>query len=87
MTHWQLGEKQQAREWYDKAVEWMEKNKPNDEELLRFRAEAEELLGLTETLPEEEEKADETTPNKSEAQGQESVKAETDGNQPSSADP
>ncbi len=45
--------KQEARQWYDKAVEWMEKNKPDDQELLRFRAEAEELLGISETLPEQ----------------------------------
>ncbi len=34
-----LGHKD-AREWYDNAVAWMEKNKPDDEELRRFRAEA-----------------------------------------------
>jgi hypothetical protein len=48
MAHWQLGEKDQARRWYDKAVQWMDQNKPKDEELRRFRAEAEELLGLRE---------------------------------------
>ena len=46
MAHWQLGHKDEARQWYDNAVEWMEANRPNDEELLRFRAEAEELLGV-----------------------------------------
>ena len=46
MTHWQLGEKEKARAWYDKAVEWMDKTQPKDEELRRFRAEAEELLGV-----------------------------------------
>ncbi|MHC4578191.1 MAG: protein kinase domain-containing protein [Planctomycetota bacterium] len=35
-----------ARDWYDKAVAWMEKHKPDDEELKRFRAEAEEVLGI-----------------------------------------
>ena len=44
MAHWQLGEKEQARQWNDKAVAWMDKNTPKDEELLRFRAEAEALL-------------------------------------------
>jgi len=43
MTRWQLGDKQEARKWYDKAVQWMEKNQPKDEELIRFRAEAEEF--------------------------------------------
>jgi tetratricopeptide (TPR) repeat protein len=46
MAHWQLGDKKQARQWYDKAVPWMEKNKSQDEELCRFRAEAAELLGV-----------------------------------------
>ena len=46
MARWQLGEKEQARKWYDKAVQWMDKNKPKDEELRRFRKEAEELLGI-----------------------------------------
>jgi tetratricopeptide (TPR) repeat protein len=44
MAHWQLNEK--AREWYDRAVAWMDKNNPQNEELKRFRAEAAALLGL-----------------------------------------
>ena len=62
MAHWQLSDKEQARKWYDQAVEWMEKNKPEDEELLRFRAEAAALLGLPippkkgETLKKDEKK-------------------------------
>jgi len=39
MAHWQLAHKDEARQWYDKAVEWMDKNKPDHEELRRFRAE------------------------------------------------
>ena len=46
MAHWQLGEKGKAREWYDRAVEWMDKYQPKHEELRRFRAEASELLEL-----------------------------------------
>jgi tetratricopeptide (TPR) repeat protein len=46
MTHQQLGNKDEARKWYDKAVEWTEKNQPKDEELGRFHAEAAEVLGL-----------------------------------------
>jgi serine/threonine protein kinase/tetratricopeptide (TPR) repeat protein len=48
MAHWQLGEKDKAREWFDKSVQWMEKDpvKKDDAELKRFRAEAAELLGL-----------------------------------------
>jgi tetratricopeptide (TPR) repeat protein len=49
MAHWQLGDKPQARSWFDKAVEWMEKNQPRDEELLRFRDEAAALLEVNET--------------------------------------
>jgi serine/threonine protein kinase/tetratricopeptide (TPR) repeat protein len=46
MARWQLGEKGKAREWYDRAVEWMDKNQPKHEELRRFQAEAAELLEL-----------------------------------------
>ena len=48
MAHWQLADKPQAHSWYDKAVSWMEKNQPKDEELIRFRAEAAALLGVKE---------------------------------------
>jgi WD40 repeat protein/Tfp pilus assembly protein PilF len=44
MARWRLGEKDKAREWYDRAVEWMDKNQPTNEELRRFRVEAEELM-------------------------------------------
>jgi serine/threonine protein kinase/tetratricopeptide (TPR) repeat protein len=44
MAHWQLGDKDRARKWYDQAVEWMERNRPQDVELRRFRAEAEEVM-------------------------------------------
>jgi tetratricopeptide (TPR) repeat protein len=46
MAHWQLAEKQEARQWYDSAVQWLDKNDPKNEELGRFRVEAEELLGV-----------------------------------------
>jgi tetratricopeptide (TPR) repeat protein len=45
MAHWQLGHREQALTWHARAVEWMEKKKSNNDELRRFRAEAEELLG------------------------------------------
>jgi tetratricopeptide (TPR) repeat protein len=54
MAHWQLGDQQQARKWYDQAVAWMEKNQPENEELRRFRAEAAELIGLPNVLPTKE---------------------------------
>src|SRR5262249_23267004 len=46
MGHWQQGNKDKAREWYDRAVVWMAKNNPQDEELRRFEAEAEALLKI-----------------------------------------
>jgi WD40 repeat protein len=51
MAHWKLGHKDEALAWRAKAVEWVQKNRnalkkdPSyDDELRRFRAEAEELL-------------------------------------------
>jgi serine/threonine protein kinase/uncharacterized protein HemY len=44
MAHWQLGEKETARAWYDKATHWMDQHQPNREELKLFRAEAEEVM-------------------------------------------
>ena len=38
MAHWQRGEKDQARQWYDRAVAWMDRNQQQDDELKRFRA-------------------------------------------------
>jgi WD40 repeat protein/serine/threonine protein kinase len=57
MAHWQLREKDQAKAWYDKAVNWMDKNNPNDEELIRFRAEAAALLSIKDAPPADEKKA------------------------------
>jgi tetratricopeptide (TPR) repeat protein len=48
MAHQRLGHRDEARQCYDQAVEWMEKYEPNHMELLRFRAEAAELLGIAE---------------------------------------
>jgi tetratricopeptide (TPR) repeat protein len=48
MASWQLGKAEEARQWYDRAVRWMEKYQPRDEELRRFRAEAAKLLGIAE---------------------------------------
>ena len=46
MAHWQLGNKDQARDYFDEAVERMEKHEPDDEELARFHAEAAALLEI-----------------------------------------
>jgi tetratricopeptide (TPR) repeat protein len=46
LAHWRLGRKDEGRAWYERAVQWTEKNRPQDEELSRFRAEAASLLGV-----------------------------------------
>ena len=46
VAHWRLGNQDEARKWYDQAVAWMNKNQPKNEELRRFRAEAEELMKI-----------------------------------------
>ena len=63
MAHWQSGQKDQARGWYDKAAAWMQKNKPRGGELLRFRAEAAALLGVADQpAPTGEKKEEDRTP-------------------------
>jgi serine/threonine protein kinase/Flp pilus assembly protein TadD len=48
MAEWQLGNHDAAREWYEKAVTWMDvRPKIAAGDLHRFRSEAEELLGIT----------------------------------------
>jgi serine/threonine protein kinase len=44
MAHGRLGAKDAARQWYDKAVAWMDTHRPKDQELVRFRGEAREAL-------------------------------------------
>jgi serine/threonine protein kinase len=46
ITHQQLGHRDEARQWYERGVQWMTQHAPRDGELLRFRAEAEELLQI-----------------------------------------
>jgi serine/threonine protein kinase/Flp pilus assembly protein TadD len=54
MAHWQLGNKEEARTWFSRAVQFMEKNEQHSmsdflmEDLQRFRTEASELLGIKE---------------------------------------
>ena len=45
LARWRLGEQQQAHYWYTRAARWMQENRPEDEELLRLRAEAEAMFG------------------------------------------
>jgi tetratricopeptide (TPR) repeat protein len=44
MARWQLGEKEKARQYFDQAVQWMDKYRPGSKELGRFHAEAAELI-------------------------------------------
>lgn len=46
MAHWQLDNKEKARNYFDEAVKRMRKRDPDDEELARFRAEAAALLEI-----------------------------------------
>jgi tetratricopeptide (TPR) repeat protein len=42
----QLGQKQEARKWYDRASAWRDRYQPWDDELLRFQGEAAAALGV-----------------------------------------
>jgi tetratricopeptide (TPR) repeat protein len=44
MAHWRLGNRDEARTWFERAVKWMDSNKPRDDQLRRFRTEAEGML-------------------------------------------
>jgi eukaryotic-like serine/threonine-protein kinase len=44
MAHSQLGHEEEAGKWYAEAVQWIDKNAPQNEELRRFRTEAVEVL-------------------------------------------
>jgi hypothetical protein len=46
MAHWRLGEKGKARDRYDRAVQWMDKNQLSDETLRNLRGEAAKLLAV-----------------------------------------
>jgi tetratricopeptide (TPR) repeat protein len=56
MAHRQTGDYDEARRWYDRAVAWMNEYAADDDELHRFRAEAEEVLEIKETLTEAKKK-------------------------------
>ena len=51
MAHRRLDHGDEARRWHGRAVEWMDKNKPRDAEMLLFRAEASEVLGIEPKTP------------------------------------
>jgi tetratricopeptide (TPR) repeat protein len=46
MSHWKLDQKDEARSWYGKAADAMNRDQSQNKELIRFRAEAAELMGM-----------------------------------------
>jgi len=48
MAYERLGDRKQARIWFDKAVQWMDKRSPQGERDIRYRAEAKDILGIKE---------------------------------------
>jgi tetratricopeptide (TPR) repeat protein len=46
MAHWQMGDKDEARKYYDQATKWIEKRNTGDIVLRHFQDEAAELLGI-----------------------------------------
>ena len=61
MAYWRLGRRDQARQSYDRCVEWMAKRPAaKNAELRRFRAEAAALLGITEAPPAPEKRGEPT---------------------------
>jgi serine/threonine protein kinase/Tfp pilus assembly protein PilF len=46
MVQGRKGDKDEARKWFDRAVDWTRRHDPDDPELLQFWSEAAELLGL-----------------------------------------
>ncbi|MFO0946857.1 MAG: protein kinase [Planctomycetota bacterium] len=46
MAHWNLGHHEEARRWFDRSVEWIEKYQVTNVDLVNFRREAEQVLGI-----------------------------------------
>jgi hypothetical protein len=44
LAHWKNGEKDEARKWFEKAVEWTREKAPRNDDLRRFWTEAAQLL-------------------------------------------
>ncbi len=51
MAHWQLYQKEEARTWLNKAIEWADAHAKSNAEIQGFRAEAEKLINAA-TVPE-----------------------------------
>jgi tetratricopeptide (TPR) repeat protein len=45
MSHWRLGARDQAGQWYRRTATWMDRHEPDSSELRRVRAEAAALMG------------------------------------------
>jgi tetratricopeptide (TPR) repeat protein len=78
MAHWRLDEKTEAHKSYDKAVEWMDENKPEDEQLRRFRAEAAALLGIGDAPDEEKTEKEMDVPTTDDPEREDAVEGEPD---------
>jgi len=48
MAYWQMGNQAEALRWYDRSVEMIDRNQPNNDEIVRTRAETEQLLNIVE---------------------------------------
>jgi non-specific serine/threonine protein kinase/serine/threonine-protein kinase len=46
LAHARLGDREQARGWYDRALPWLSRNRSGDQDFRRLQAEAASLLGL-----------------------------------------
>ena len=46
MSHWQRKDREKARQCYDPATDWIERYKPDDPDIPRFRTGAVQLLGI-----------------------------------------
>jgi tetratricopeptide (TPR) repeat protein len=51
MAQWQLGHKVEARQFYEKAVKWLDEKQPIDGRLRTIRAEVADLLGIKQSQP------------------------------------
>jgi tetratricopeptide (TPR) repeat protein len=49
MAHHHLGNKEEARQWFEKGAQWMDAKNKKSETMVRFRNEAAELLGVNAT--------------------------------------
>jgi serine/threonine protein kinase/uncharacterized protein HemY len=47
MTHWHLGNRDEARRWYDRAAERIDKGEPGSQRLTLLRREVAEVLGMS----------------------------------------